>query len=443
MRLLDLEDDCLRNVVVHLRHDRLCNETVPGVIFEARVWRRLGRRFLALSRDTPSQFDSRISYVDSGGTHGMLPRAFSGGLLCSRAANGAAAAARASALQQEPQLFLLRDARTGRVWVVCTDWRSSSSTPLACSELRVHVVLTLQHLVQLLSGQNADFDSRLDHFDKLIAGHDVKTSLKKYANLQRNQSATGHIIAESIKEIDCAVSWGRSAAGCRLTNNPCVVINEHNNAYAIHFDDRQLLNNKHNHPGLPPISILLGFYDLPTVAECGGMQVGIHTHRLPAALLPKQKRNDPELHMRILGRAALDRAERIAAERCAIVVRDTTTTTAGASRRQRSAAVNARDGIRAGVQADSDVLSSGRIRFLLQRNDVESREDEAKGMVDDQYADLGEEDDEPVLYDSDGEYKDGNERTKREMRQERRAEAIAAQQSRDWMFPSDDDEDDI
>ena len=83
-RLRHLGDDLLRHVLTHLRCDRLGNETVPGLIFEARVWRRLGKRFLRLSRDTPSKFDARIAYTKDG----VLPRSFAGGLLCSPSSVG-------------------------------------------------------------------------------------------------------------------------------------------------------------------------------------------------------------------------------------------------------------------------------------------------------------------------------------------------------------------
>ena len=476
-RLRHLGDDLLRHVLTHLRCDRLGNETVPGLIFEARVWRRLGKRFLRLSRDTPSKFDARIAYTKDG----VLPRSFAGGLLCSpssvgtvledddasvsgKGAKGANNVA-PPVFRQKPQLFLLRAAHTGRIWsVVCAGWRTTAASEgTTCNTvLLVHVVLVLQHLVQLLSGQNADFDTRLDHFDKLVRGLEVKLDLATY--FATNQSATGFKIptmnrdSSSAVEVNCTVKWlwlGLQAHKLPLTNTLHIQYDQGNEEVAfLKTDHGALRNNDQRYPKLPPISILLGFYDNPEVAECGAMQVSIHTHRLPKTLLPRPKANDPELHLRILGRAALDRAERVASEQNAIVVRRYQHGVLAAarpgpsgvpSRRPRDAAINARDGIRAGVQADNDTLSTGRLRFIRQMGDNESREAEAGGYVDDQYAGFGEEDDEPIIYDSDGAYDDRlPKRSKRAMAKERRAEAVAAHSaaSRAWMIPSSEDDDD-
>lgn len=468
LRLHHLGDDCLRHILVHLRRDRLGNETVPGLIFEARVWRRLGKRFLAVSRDTPSKFDARIAYTRDG----VLPRSFTGGLRCSPAASvgmvvGDAGASGKGAneapprFRQEPQMFLLRAPHTGRVWAVCTGWRYVPPEGTAPNTvLLVQTVLALPHLVQLLSGQNANFDTRLDHFDKIVAGFEVKMTQNEYYGNQ--QSATGLVVppmnrdSSAATERDCAVMWAKQPEGqrCKLSNRVVVVVGaEAQEVYLLERCSSTLRNDDRRYPKLPPVSIVLGFYDHPKVAECGNMQVGIHTHKLPKALMPRPKANDPELHLRILGRAALDRAERVASERNAIVVRRyqhgvlAAAARAGPSgvpsRRPRGAAVSARDGIRAGAQADNDTLSSGRLKFAKQLADDESREAEANGYVDDQYADLEEERDEQLLYDSDGEYDDrAPTRSKRVMAKERRVEVLAEEyrRARAWMIPSDDED---
>jgi hypothetical protein len=76
--------------------------------------------------------------------------------------------------------------------------------------------------------------------------------------------------------------------------------------------------------------------------------------------------------------------------------------------------------------------------------DDDSREAEANGYTDDQYAAPGEEAKDDILYDSDGEYRDGEApRSKKQMAKERRAEAIAEREAKTakWMVPSSDEED--
>ena len=454
-RLRHFADDLLRHILVHVRRDRLGNETVPGLIFEARVWRRLGKRFLALSRDTPSKFDAHIAYTKDG----VLPRSFAGGLGCSPSLDLDCFAFAFL------ELFLLRTPHTGRVWAVCVDalgHAMRSPTDNGNKDRFVYAVLVLRHLVQLLSGQNADFDTRLDHFDKVVAGLNVRKTPAEYFGVTL-QFATGFLLdpfrgrESPATEIDCLIRW--DLAGTRLCNELRMGVGTYAANMRLAVEHGALRNDDKRYPKLPPISILLGFYDHPKVAECGAMQVSIHTHRLPKALLPKPKANDPELHLRILGRAALDRAERIASERTALVVRcyrhgvlvNARSGPSGVpSRRPRDAAINARDGIRAGVQADNDTLTSGRLKFVKQLADDESREAEAVGLVDDQYASLDEERDEPILYDSDGAYDDrAPKRSKRVMAQERRAEVLAEvlaeehRRSRAWMIPSDDEDDGV
>ena len=72
------------------------------------------------------------------------------------------------------------------------------------------------------------------------------------------------------------------------------------------------------------------------------------------------------------------------------------------------------------------MLSTGRFKIEMQMDDDDSRLAESNGLVDDQYAGTGEESADDVLYDSDGEYIEGQSpRSKTLMTQERFAEARA------------------
>jgi len=457
-----LDDDAVRLVIKFVRRDRLGNETVPSLLFETRVWRRVCARFLALSRDTPSAYDaSRIVLTRDG----RFPSAFAGGRRCSPPA-GPGTHQRAvynwkaapTIETQPPQLFVLREPHTGRVWPVCTQWRATPEYA-PDSVLFVRAVLKIRHLVQLVSGQNADFDTRLDYFDRLVSGLHVQVPKDAYD--AEHQSLTVLHIAKGTsdlmdpKEYDCKLFWHSFlVAGPKMQLKPKLLLDLWRDRVELLSDGRgDLRNDDAVALHLPALSILFGFYDDPTVAECDGMQVSLHKHGLPKELLPRPKANDPERHLRILGRAALDRAERIAAVRTAIVVRPNGSVVAAGpsgpsatpARRPRSAAVDARDGIRDGVQADNDTLSTGRLKMAVQMDDHESREAEADGYVDDQYAGFGEERDEPLLYDSDGEYDDrAGPRSRRAMAAERRSEVLADEErrSRAWMVPSDSEGED-
>ena len=458
-----LDDDAVRLVLKFVRRDRLGNETVPSLLFETRVWRRVCARFLALSRDTPSAYDaSRIVLTRDG----RFPSAFAGGRRCSPPA-GLGTHQRAvynwkaapTIETQPPQLFVLREPHTGRIWPVCTGWRATPEYA-PDSVLFVQAVLKIKHLVQLVSGQNADFDTRLDYFDRLVAGLHVQVPKDAYDSQHQSLTAL-HMVKEAPphlmvpKAYDCKLYWHSFlVGGPKMQLKPKLLLDLRRAHVELLSDDRgDLRNDDAVAPHLPALSILFGYYDHPTVAECDGMQVSLHKHGLPKELLPRPKANDPERHLRIVGRAALDRAERIAAERTAIVVRPNGSVVVAAgpsgpsatpARRPRSAAVDARDGIREGVQADNDTLSTGRLKMAVQMGDHESREAEADGYVDDQYAGFGEERDEPVLYDSDGEYDDAaGPRSKRTMAAERRAEAVAddVRRIREMMVPSDSEDD--
>ena len=433
MRLLD--DDALRHVLQLVRRDRLGNETVPSLIFESRVWRRLCKRFLRLSLDWPSAYDARLSYSKG------LPRTFMGGVLCSPMVD--------QAHTKPLKLFLLRDPQTGRVWAVC----SSATHPISPTDvLSIDVVLTLKHLVQLISGQNADFETRLDHFDKMISGAHIKRMVNSIDEQSVDGLAPPATLSSHARNVSCVLKWNfRILVGSNhvrlkpklFLRIPLQGLYDHTVNFTAQLGE--LLNDFKVAPKLPPISIRLGFYDHPKVAECGDMQIGIHTHHLPREMMPRVKSNDPELHMRILGRAALDRAQRIEAEQTALTVygHGGGVGPSGApARRPRSAATEARQSIQAAIQTDNDTLSTGRLRLSKQAQDEESREAEALGFVDDQYAGFGEAEDEPLLYDSDGAYDDdAPSRTKRAMAKERKAEVLAESvlRARAWLVPSDDE----
>ena len=445
MSLLLLEDDLLRTILHFLRLDRLGNETVPSLLFENRVWRRLAQRFLGLSRDTPSRFDAAIAFTER-----MLPCMFGGGIRCSQLTGNTTAGR---------HLFLARDRPTGRVYALLTELLHDTNqreyaTTGALTMHEVCIVLSMAHLVQLLSGQNADYETRLDHFDALVAGRKVHMPISD-SMAEGQQSVSGEIVpprprGDMKRHVDVFMRWEK------IERYPAATVTYLNKLHleipGLEISSPALLTtmetvNVSETPQLPPISALLGFYEHPKVAECGGMQVGIHTHGLPKQLMPNFKSNDTEPYYRALGKAALDRAQRLEAERTAMVLHGAQSANGPSGvpvRRPRSAAIEAKTTMGRVISVENDLLSSGRLTVTRQMSDDDSREAEADGLVDDQYAGPGEEDEDDLLYDSDGEYRDGEvPRSKRQMAKERLDEEVAKQAAKKQKWVTQADEHDM
>ena len=186
----ELEDYCLRHILVYLRRDTLGNETVPSLIYESGVLRRVERRLRRLSRDTPSKFDAQIAYTRDG----VLPRSFTGGVSCSTAffmIRDRRFEDPVESLGRNPELFLMREPRTGRVWAVL---RNETVDDGRADE--VGFVLSLKHMVQLLSGHNADYLTRLDRFDNTVAG--VSNNGRYYSRYHEEEIPTFVSVAECL-----------------------------------------------------------------------------------------------------------------------------------------------------------------------------------------------------------------------------------------------------
>ena len=441
--LEELPDDLVGRVLQWVRSDCHGNSTVPGVIFDARVCRRLCRRMLRLSRATPSPFDGQLAMPFSralpravSAAPCVLPRTVSGGM---RVSDVWPRNSDEAALFQTQQCFVVRVPRTGRVWVLVTDeeFLTDDGTPIPARHTRlVRRVLDLGDLVRAVSGQNANYATRMPFFDKVVAGRRVQvppTRSDVHADIRMclTDASSKAVARGELVWCENEVQTGPVTTTVFLRSLCLKMIDTANpfpnfttrSVSAVYFAD--VLEGA---SGLePPLSTLMGFHEHPVVAECGGMQVGIHTHGLKGELLPRPLASDPEWHLRQLARAALDRAERRAAEARALVLCSVgRLAVAGPSgmprKRPRGAAVEAREAVRSSVRTDNDVLTSGRFKAHLQ--DAESREIERSGLIDDEYADRDEQDD--VLYDSDGDYVDGKApRSRAVMAREERAKAQA------------------
>ena len=463
-----LPAELVAHVLHHLRRDQRDNETVPGHVAEALSWRPVCRRFRQLSRTVPSEYDGAVT------THastGCWIRSFTGGKRFTPRSNTS---------NPGLEFHIVRVPMTGELQAVGSRRTNPDNTPGGPNEVRtVHRTHCLRQLLQLLSGHNADYDTRLDRFDAVTAGLKPHYPWGSFARgRERSQSITSYETGDHLDdEYDSFVGW--------MTRPDPIppelqgAVHQH-----VHFVPEVEISSGHYSfgsilpvkltdalPGeavawntgefVPGISVALGIHDTPDVAECGGWITSLFNHGLPKELRPKHKANDPELSMRIFARAALDRAERkrslstalVAANplQLAAVADEEAGPSAVPSARPRSCTGRTKRRLKRVVEDDNSTHTSGRKHAYTQ--DWDSKEDEALGLIDDSVANpLDPESEDEVHYDSDGEWRPQDElkpRSKsamaRERLEEERKRKTPAQAERlRWlmMIPSDDEDED-
>ena len=471
MSLLDLLDDDLVDVLTDVaRRDKNGLVTVPGVVSDAR-WRRTCRRALASSRRVRTPFDADITYkmnFDDPSLATTFPISFKRGLrLTTREQHLTGSldmslpiSLRNRYTERLNEFFLLRDAETNRLHVVVTPpcWITDTKH----YKFYVWATLGIKSMLQILSGNNADYPLNIHSFDSIVAGKqpsvyknfvDQATAAAKRFFLGLDRLAEAMTIQASFSD-EVAVRFAivkkfdTGKERFYLSNGITIASEALDIATTI-------WNPPNHHDTVPYLCQLFGYYDAPLQAQCGGWMVHLLNHDLPAnsPLMPKLKKNNAESYRRCLASFAMDKAERdqaLSKQQTTMVVfsgaASSSSIATGPQRRSRLAASAAKVYLRASIQEDNNTLKSGRKRSICQYQDPDSRHDEAEGLVDDQYADLYEHLHEPATWDSDGEYVDtaAPKRSKAVMEKERRAEeeAIVARRRRLLLVPSSSDDDD-
>lgn len=473
-----LPSELVAHVLHYVRRDRRGNETVPGHVAEALSWRPVCRRFRQLSRTVPSEYDGAVTTRAS---TGCWIRTFTGGKrFTPRSPTN-------DGLPQQPatwtplklEFHIVRVPMTGELQAVGSLRANPDNTSGGPGEVRtVHRTHCLRQLLQLLSGHNADYDTRLDHFDAVTTGLRPRAPVNMVGRGRERSLSVVSYETDSvhpINEYDSFVGWMANYVANdneRMLPLPC-------------YNSDIEISTGHQHglgsvlpakltdalPGetvawnttefVPGISVALGIHDAPDVAECGGWITSLFNHGLPKELRPKHKANDPELSMRILARAALDRAERKRSLstalvttnllQLAVVAGEEAGPSAVPSARPRSCTARTKQRLKEHVEDDNTTHTSGRKHAYTQ--DWDSKEDEALGLVDDSVAHpLDPESEDEVHYDSDGEWRPQDERkprSKSAMARERLEEERKRNDPTEierlrrlMMVPSDDEDDD-
>ena len=431
-----LPAELLHVVVHHLRRDRLGNETIPGHVSEACGWRLLGHRFKAASVQTPSDFNGKWSLATfDGPVDGQSVTAihgFSGG---KRFTPFDRDEADNKGSYNRNKLYLVRQASTGEVKALTSRLKGA-----LVSDQRLCEELCLQGLTQVLSGHNSSHDQRLPWFDKMRAGGKISMTAKKAEDNLYSRSVDGHYLVcdhhsdeyqptpkfiMSLNEEDVFIGYkpfkhmNKNAIGPTITLVPTHL----RKLVAWHVDvPIQLTDGNPGervnvvrtakdeaNGGLSPLSVVLGYYDTPRVAECkshkGKWLSALNHHPNHAESMDKPTRTDPErgIHHRADMAQCSASTEAFAAKMNAagaIVVHRNHEEAYDHDRRvaafkrggplattvanPRSSAMAARKRMKPQIKAENLTFNSGRL--FAHTQPAESREAEDNGEVDDQYA---------------------------------------------------------
>ena len=470
-----LPPELVAHVLHYVRRDRRDNETVPGHVAEALSWRPVCRRFRQLSRTVPSEYDGAVTTRAS---TGCWIRSFTGGKrFTPRSRTDDGLPQPRTWTPRKLEFHIVRVPMTGELQAVGSLRANTDNTPGAPDEVRtVHRTHCLRQLLQLLSGHNADYETRLDHFDAVTTGLRPRAPVGMAGRRRERSLSIVSYETDSvhpINEYDSFVGWMANYVATEGHPPPVCCYNSDVEISSGHENGlSSVLPAKLTDalPGetlawntdkfVPGISVALGIHDTPDVAECGGWITSLFNHGLPKELRPKHKPNDPELSMRILARAALDRAERQRSFstalvttnllQLAVVADEEAGPSAVPSARPRSCTARTKQRLKEHVEDDNTTHTSGRKHAYTQ--DWDSKEDEALGMVDDSVAHpLDPESDGELHYDSDGEWRPADEEKPRSksamarerLEEERKRKDPAELQRQRWlmMIPSDDEDD--
>ena len=163
-----LDDDAMSSVLDRVRRDRLGNETLPGHVCEAKSWRLLGKQFLASSIRYPSEFNGSITKSTTHhGTEGYIDT-FSGGKRYTRipTPEPQVVAAVSDHCEGQLQLHIVRHPPTGRIFAITSFANAEGHNAHMDSKQRRHLI-PLPELARKLSGHTAQFEERLNLFDKI------------------------------------------------------------------------------------------------------------------------------------------------------------------------------------------------------------------------------------------------------------------------------------
>ena len=292
--------EVLGEVLCRYRRDHRGNVTVPGLRHESVNWRRVSKAFLQVSRETPTPYDALVDFAPG---VPYVPRGF-------RVGGGVA-------FGVKRRVWMLRVAYTGEVMVVTTTTTSSASASDDTKRV-VENRWTMRALVRSIGGQNANFSTRLYQLESVIAGEDVPLMANSVrVHVKKDRPSITHVncgcsvgtsqlgefnnqIYRGFDYIAFGVQRGPKQANGRYVYSKtstlafCKADTDHTRAYEhlvvaepiASVDSKRvhgnLLVHSYRHArrdrGIHPLTIALGYYEAPDIAECGGWIVSLLNH---------------------------------------------------------------------------------------------------------------------------------------------------------------------
>jgi len=333
--------EVLGEVLGRYRLDHRGNVTVPALRHECVSWRLVSKALLQVSRETPTPYDALVDFAPG---VPYVPRSF-------RVGGGVA-------FGVARRVWMLRVAYTGEVMVVTTTSSASASDD---TERAVEKRWAMRHLVRSIGGQNANFLTRLPELARVIAGDEVP--LMAYSvrvHVKKDQPSISHVhcgspvhtselcefnnqIYGGLDYVAFGVERGPKRSNGRYTYSKtstlafCKADTDHTRNYEhivvaepiASVDSKRVPGNVLVQPyrrarrdrGIHPLTIALGYYEAPDIAQCGDWIVSLLNHGLEDAN-PCENNIDAsnrEIHWKFLGQHAMMKAE----ERKKLAVRST------------------------------------------------------------------------------------------------------------------------
>ena len=437
-----LPSELRKEIVDKVRKDRLGNETVPGHVACAQL-RGTCKELRDDTNALPSAFDGEWYYTEyqpsvGDGTCTAIT-AFQGGKRFSPREDD-------PYVITKRQLYLVRKPSTGALKAIATWDINGTHTGI---KMR-YFTLSLRGLAEMLSSHNAEFDKRLRHFDEVTSGKEMRVPAAEAITSLERQSVDGShfhpvgfgggVSATVYNAIDSHVftaykvdrvdpSSGTGAVKHVLS--PTILMKTSMYGHAPFYTIEVPVALDDGLPGEPvnvyrtvadqergtlsPLSVVFGYYEDPHVAECrhmGRYEPIAKTwltslYRVPAGL-DQPTKSAPAFGLRERAHRALfsveesvvpttehDAGGQIVVRRCRTPEEEAEHQrrtaffkkggpVAAAVARPRASAEDARAKMKPLIAEDNVTFKSGRL--FAHTQDWDSREAEANGEVDDQYA---------------------------------------------------------
>ena len=293
--------EVLGEVLSRYRLDHRGNVNVPALWHECVNWRLVSKAFLQVSRETPTPYDALVDFAPG---VPYVPRSF-------RVGGGVA-------FGVARRVWMLRVAYTGEVIVVTTKAGASDDT-----ERAVEKRWATYDLLRVLGGQSADFNTRLPELASVIAGDDVPImAYSVRSHVKKDRPTISHVhcgcsvhtwelcesnnqICRSLDYLAHGVQRGPKQPNGRYiyAKTPTLAFCKSDTNYTRDYDhivvaepiasvdSKRVPGNVLVQPyrrarrdrGIHPLTIALGYYEAPDIAQCGDWIVSLLNHGLENA----------------------------------------------------------------------------------------------------------------------------------------------------------------